>query len=141
MIKRPPAKSELPVRLFEEISEKYPTQMTDYLSYYKPFDSKGRYLPFDEFRHRVASKIDERLAWAITKLSRTSQYQKLLSVGEPSNECNFILTPLIQKTISQTDRHATTAALEWMSSKIGEEKHFEYLLNDLIDSTKTNFKY
>lgn len=133
MIKRPPAKSELPVRPFEEISEKYPTQMTDYLSYYKPCDSKGRYLPFDEFRHRVASKIDEKLAWAITKLSRTSQYHKLLAVGEPSNECHFILTPLIQKTISQTDRHATTAVLEWMSSKIGEERHFEYLLNDLID--------
>lgn len=133
MIKRPPAKSELPEKIFEVISEQYPSQLAEYLNYYKPFDAKGRYLPFDEFRHRVASGIDEKLAWAITKLSRTSQYQKLLSVGESLTECRFVLTPLIQKTISQTDRHATTAALEWMSSKIGEEKHFEYLLNDLID--------
>ncbi|NCB58496.1 MAG: Fic family protein [Gammaproteobacteria bacterium] len=133
MFKRPPSRTELPERLFEEISEKYPAKIGDYLDFYKPLDAKGRYLPFDEFRHRVPAGLDEKLAWAVTKLSRNSQYLKLLPVGESTQECAFILTPLMQKTISQTDRHATTAALEWMSSKIGEEKHFEYLLNDLIN--------
>jgi Fic family protein len=38
-----------------------------------------------------------------------------------------------QKAISETDRNTTSASLEWMCSKIGEEKHLEYLLNDLIE--------
>ncbi|WP_422413653.1 MULTISPECIES: Fic family protein [unclassified Endozoicomonas] len=132
MFKAPPPEGLNP-NVFEEISQYSPEKFGDYLSYYKPLDGKGRYLPFDEFRYRVKKGLDVAIAWSLTKLSRNSQYVNLLPVGEPTGLCSLILTPSIQKTISHTDRNATTAALEWMSSKIGEEQHFEYLLNDLIE--------
>jgi Fic family protein len=44
-----------------------------------------------------------------------------------------VLTPLAQKAISAVDRQATTAALEYMTSQIGERAHFSYLLNDLLE--------
>lgn len=133
MIKRPPKKESLLGNVFEQINEKHPEKLGMYLKYYQPVDSKGRYLPYDEFQYRVDSGLEVELAWAITKVSRTSQYMKLLPLGDDGSQCNFMLTPMIQKAVSHADRHATTGSLEWMSSKIGEENHFEYLLNDLIE--------
>jgi len=133
MIKHPPKKENLPTNLFEEINQKYPEKFSAYLDYYKPVDHKGRYLPFDEFRHRVKSGLDLNLSWAMTKLSRSAQSMKLLNLGEREASCEFMLTPTVQKGVSNSDRYATTGALELMSSKIGEESHFDYLLNDLIE--------
>jgi Fic family protein len=133
MIKLPPKNAALLTGVFEEISQKHPDKLADYLTCYKPVDGKGRYLPYDEFRHRVAAGLDVNLAWAITKLSRSAQYMRLLPLGDSGEPCRFMLTPTIQKAISHADRHASTGALEWMSSKIGEENHFEYLINDLIE--------
>ncbi len=133
MIKRPPKQESLFSNVFERINEKHPEKLGIYLKYYQPVDSKGRYLPYDEFQYRVDSGLEVDLAWALTKAARTSQYIKLMPLGDAGYECNFILTPMIQKAISHADRHATTGSLEWMSSKIGEENHFEYLLNDLIE--------
>ncbi|WP_233999517.1 Fic family protein [Pseudoalteromonas sp. T1lg22] len=133
MIKRPPKNEPFLGNVFEQISKKSPEKLGNYLEYYQPVDSKGRYLPFDEYQYRVASGLEVHLAWGLTKASRMSQYMKLLPLGDDEILCNFILTPTIQKAISHADRHATTGSLEWMSSKIGEENHFEYLLNDLIE--------
>ncbi len=132
MLKKPPIVALNP-DVFEEISKKSPEKLRDYISYHKPLDGKGRYLPFDEFRYRVKKDLDVTIAWSLTKLSRSSQYVNLLPAGEPTGLCNLMLTPLIQKTISYTDRNATTAVLEKMSRKIGEKQHFEYLINDLIE--------
>jgi len=133
MIKHPPKKQDLPTNLFEEITKKHPDKMGEYLDYYKPIDNKGRYLPFDEFRHRVKSGLDLNLSWAMTKLSRGGQRIDLLALGDDYEPCRFILTPTIHKAVSNSDRYATTGALELMSSKIGENHHFNYLLNDLIE--------
>lgn len=133
MIKVPPKATTLPAGVFEEIGQKYPDRLADYLAYYQPVDAKGRYLPYDEFRHRVTAGLDVNLSWAMTKLSRSAQYMRLLPLGDNGEPCRFMLTPAIQKAISHADRHASTGALEWMSSKIGEENHFEYLVNDLIE--------
>lgn len=54
-------------------------------------------------------------------------------MGVPAKVCNFILTPVIQRAISETDRNTTSASLEWISSKIGEKAQIEYLLNDLVE--------
>ena len=133
MIKFPPKKENLPSNLFEDINNKYPEKLSEYLDYYKPIDDKGRYLPFDEFRYRIKSGLDVNFAWAMTKLSRTAQSMDLVILGEAVSPCRFMLTPTIHKTVSSTDRYATNGALELMSSKIGEENHFDYLLNDLIE--------
>ncbi len=133
MIKKPPSIETLPEVIFSEITQKHPEKLSEYFEFYKPLDNKGRYLPYDEFRHRVPSHLDPTLAWALTKLSRIMQYSPLIYLGEPSQPCHFIFTPTVQKALSHTDRHTTTGALEWMSSKIGEEHHFKYLLKDLIE--------
>lgn len=118
---------------FQKIINESLESLGEYLDLHSPIDKKGRYLHYDSFRFRVPKGLDSELAWAVVKLARTKQLTSLFSIGEPSKMCKFMLTPTIQKAISETDRNATSAALEWMSSKIGEEKHVDYLLNDLID--------
>lgn len=108
-------------------------RLTDYLALLKPLDDQGRYLPFHELRYRWAPGMDSSLCWALVKKARTAQYSSLLPLGEPVQWGNFVLTPLAQKAISAVDRQATTAALEYMTSRIGEHAHFSYLLNDLIE--------
>ena len=61
------------------------------------------------------------------------QLGETVNLGSPQKTCRLLLTPAIQMAISESDRHTTGAALEWLSSKIGEQKHMAYLLNDLIE--------
>ncbi|MFL0797307.1 MAG: Fic family protein [Cellvibrionaceae bacterium] len=115
----------------EYLMQNHSQDFPRYMEWYSPVDAKGRYLPFDELRHRVDKDLSIELSWGLTKASRLRQYQGYLPAG--SSACPYYLTPLMQKTISVTDRHTTTAALEWMTANIGEAKHFQYLLNDLIE--------
>jgi Fic family protein len=108
-------------------------RLSDYLALLKPLDDQGRYLPFDELRYRWKPGLDSTLCWALVKKARAAQYSSLLPLGEPVQRGNFVLTPLAQKAVSAVDRQATTAALEYMTSQIGEHAHFSYLLNDLIE--------
>lgn len=108
-------------------------RLADYLALLKPLDDQGRYRPFNELRYRWPAGLDSNLCWALVKKARTAQYSSLLPVGEPLQWGNFMLTPLAHKAISAVDRQATTAALEFMTSQIGEHAHFSYLLNDLIE--------
>lgn len=133
MIKPPPAPKDLPQNVFKVLGEEHRDKISEYLDLYKPVDDQGRYLHFDQLRFRLPQDIDHNLAWAVIKSARSRQYSDLLPIGESTRWCKFILTPTAQKAISITDRNATTAALEYMSSKIGEETHFKYLLNDLIE--------
>lgn len=110
-----------------------PEQLDDYLSFFHPTDQEGRYLPFDALRHRIDPKLDHRLVWSMVKLARERQYIHLMDLGSPAAPCQFVLTRLIQKAISETDRNTTTASLEWMGSKIGEKARMEFLLADLIE--------
>ncbi|MGF6130226.1 hypothetical protein QF019_005461 [Pseudomonas frederiksbergensis] len=108
-------------------------RLKDYLALLKPLDDQGRYLPFDELRYRWAPGLDSHLCWALVKKARTTQYARLLPLGEPVQWGNFVLTPVAQKAISAVDRQASTAALEYMTRQLGERAHFSYLLNDLIE--------
>lgn len=115
------------------IANKFPDQLNDYLEWYSACDAKGRYLPYDELRHRVPKKLQPELVWELVKLARRRQYHFALPVGNQARRCPYTLTPSMQRAISLTDRHTTDAALEWMTSKIGEAKQFQYLLNDLVE--------
>jgi Fic family protein len=131
MISKPP--SELIISPFQHIAENEPEKIDEYLGLFSPVDSKGRYLHYDEFKYRVPKELDANVSWSIVKMARNRQLKSILSIGEPLKHCKFYLTPSIQKAISETDRNTTSASLEWMCSKIGEEKHLEYLLNDLVE--------
>lgn len=105
----------------------------DYMHLCTPVDKQGRYLHYDKLRFRFAPGLDHTVAWSVVKFARRGQLTKVLELGEPVKECKLMLTPAIQKAISESDRHTTSAALEWMCSNIGEQRHLEYLLNDLVE--------
>lgn len=115
------------------IASKYPDKLSDYLEFLSPMDSKGRYLPYDELRHRIDGDLDHELVWSLVKAARDKQKVKIIRLGEPKRPCHYLLTPLIQKAVSEVDRNTTSASLEWISSQIGEKSQIEYLLNDLVE--------
>ncbi len=53
-----------------KFSDGDPSLYLEYLSKYKATDLKGRYLHWDEFKHRVDSDDDKELAWAATRMAR-----------------------------------------------------------------------
>lgn len=130
IIKSPPPVIANP---FTEVIEHHPAQAGAYLEFNHPLDSKGRYLHFDKFRFKVKKGLDLTLAWSVVKAARNLQISQVIELGEPAEECGFIYTPALHMAISACDQHTTTAALEWMCSKIGERKHIQYLLKDLIE--------
>lgn len=129
-IKVPPTEEVNPLAV---IANNCPEKLSDYLEFFSPMDKKGRYLPYDELRHRIDDGLDHKLAWSLVKASRNRQRAKVIDLGEPKTKCHYLLTPLIQKAVSEVDRNTTSASLEWMSSRIGEGAQIEYLLNDLIE--------
>lgn len=133
-MKKPPALKGRSGPVFELLAQSpHKERLGDYLALLKPLDDQGRYLPFNKLRYRWPSGLNAGVCWALVKKARRAQYSSLLPLGEPAQWGNFVLTPLAQKAISAVDRQATTAALEYMTSQIGEHAHFSYLLNDLIE--------
>lgn len=131
MIKSPPPTVQSVFNLIQQ--EPHLKYLTEYLTLAKPLDSQGRYLHFDQLRHRFPAKLDQDLCWGLIKTERSFLYQEILPIGEPERWCNFILTPTAQRVISTADRHASTAALEYMTRKMGKRAQFNYLLKDLIE--------
>lgn len=117
----------------QNILREHNQHLDDYLAWFAPIDAQGRYLHYDQLRFRVEKPLLPELVWSLVKQARRRQYQTVLPLGEQNHLAHFVLTPLMQKAIGEIDRNTTSAALEWMSSKINEQKHFEYLLHDLIE--------
>ncbi|MEO6678486.1 MAG: Fic family protein, partial [Pseudomonas sp.] len=133
-MKKPPALKGRSDPVFDLLAQSpHKERLADYLALLKPLDDQGRYLPFDELRYRWAPGLSAHICWALVKKARTAQYASLLPLGEPVQWGKFMLTPVAHKAISAVDRQATTAALEYMTGRIGEQAHFSYLLNDLIE--------
>ena len=130
MIKRPPA---IVMNPFEVIMRDHASLTGAYLKLYAPVDDKGRYQHYDTLRFIIPSELDHSLAWSVVKGSRRLQLGEILQLGAPPVKAKLLLTPAIQIAISESDRHTTAAALEWMSSKIGEQNRIQYLLKDLIE--------
>ncbi len=133
MIKRPPPRSKLPKDAWEWIYKHEPDNILNYVQFYNSIDNKGRYLAFDEFRHRVSKELSIDAAWALTKEIRRQSNTNLFILGVPPSFCPYIDTSLIQKTKTLVDQSTTTAALEWANRKIGEEQNFSYMLEDLVE--------
>jgi len=129
-IKKPPEEEPNPLAV---VANSYPDKLGQYLEFLSPMDSKGRYLHYDELRHRIDGELDHKLVWSLVKSARNRQKAKIIKLGEPRQQCYYLLTPLIQKAVSEVDRNTTSASLEWISSKIGEKSQVDYLLNDLIE--------
>ncbi|QXI19703.1 Fic family protein [Pseudomonas hamedanensis] len=133
-MKKPPASTGRTDPFFDLLARPpHKQRLPDYLALLKPLDDQGRYLPFEALRYRWAAGLDANLCWALVKKARAAQYIHLLPLGEPVQWGKYVSTPLARKTLSVVDRHTSTAALEYMTSQIGERAHFSYLLNDLIE--------
>ncbi len=134
MIKRPPKLTE-GQKLFPmlELIAEHREGAEKYAKYQVPIDSKGRYLPYDEFMRRVDSGLSAEYAWALTKVARKAVLRPLLKLGVPSILCSYM--PTVSAEIARTlvDQNLTSAALEWTAKKIGEESLFKYLFNDLVE--------
>jgi len=130
MIKLPPPLSSNPL---EAIISAHAERASQYMEFSAPLDNQGRYLHYDKLRFRIAPELDHSLVWSVVKAARLRQLSEVVALGSAPQQCRLLLTPAIQMAISESDRHTTGAALEWMSSKIGEQKHIAYLLNDLIE--------
>lgn len=115
------------------IIEEHQEQVGNYINLAHPVDAKGRYLHYDKLRFRLPKGVDHALAWSVIKFARTQQRTSTIMLGEPPAECGFLYTPAMHLAMSVCDQNTTTAALEWMCSKIGEGKHLQYLLKDLIE--------
>ncbi|WP_194868393.1 Fic family protein [Pseudoalteromonas sp. PPB1] len=131
MIKHPPQLTHTDPLTW--ITEHAPNELSRYFDHASVVDDKGRYLHYDELRFRLPKGLELDIAWSLIKKARSKQLSPVLPLDEPERQARFYLTPTMQKAISEADRHATSASLEYMCSKVGEEKHFEYLLNDLIE--------
>lgn len=130
MIKRPPPVVPNPLA---QASRQAPELVERYLELFTPLDEKGRYLHFDELRFRLPSGLDASLSWSLVKLARQRRLAPVIELGEPAQQGKLLLTPAMYMAMSEADRHASSAALEWMSSQIGEQRHMHYLLNDLVE--------
>lgn len=127
MIKYPP--SDLP-NPWADIT---PEQLIPYVPYCAPVDSKGRYWPYDEFRHRISKELIVDTAWFFTKQARSVVKETLLIPGSSIHRSTYVTTNLIRKATTVVDQGTTTAALEWSSRQFGEEEHLKYLLLDLVE--------
>ena len=124
-MKKPPKSSGRTDPVFDLLARSpHKERLADYLALLKPFDDQGRYLPFEALRYRWAAGLDANLCWALVKRARAAQYINLLPLGEPLQWSKYVQTPLAQKTLSVVDRHTSTAALDYMTSQIGERMHF-----------------
>ncbi len=130
LISKPPAYDP---QMWNKIIDLHKEQVAAYVALGHPIDSKGRYLHYDQLRFRIPKGVDHTLAWSTIKFARKQQSTSCIKLGEPAQECRFLYTPAMHLAISACDQNTTTAALEWMCSKIGEGKHLQYLLKDLVE--------
>lgn len=105
----------------------------EYVQHSHAVDSSGKYLSYHKLAYKLPKHIDADLVWSVIKQLRNLQKTSLFSMGDEGEIGSFLLTPNIQKVLSETDRSTTTAALEWMTSNIGEEHYLKFLLEDLIE--------
>ena len=129
MIKRPPVKAEL-ANPWASLSS---DQLPPYIPFAAPVDARGRYLPYDEFRHRVPKDLSVDIAWFFTKEARAHAKQSLFGQVDPKRKGTYITTNLMQKTATIVDQSTTSAALEWANKKVGEGLNIAYMLEDLIE--------
>lgn len=79
--------------------------------YARILDEKGRYLPFDEFRHRISQRENVALAWTLTRRARDTAMQRIDYRNEAGAQAGFVLTPAMAAACEQVDKHATRLAL------------------------------
>lgn len=110
-----------------------PDRLVQYFDFLSPVDERGRYLPFDEYRHRIPKGINVDVAWHLTKKARLPLRKYFLAIDTVISLCSYFSTAVIEKTKTIVDQSTTTAALEWANRKVGEDQNISYMLEDLFE--------
>ena len=103
-IKKPPG-----LIPFEKISG---SEIAALQRYNRIVDEKGRYLPFDEFRHRISRRENAELAWSLTRRARDAALQHIAYFNQRGEQAGFVVTPAIAEVCELVDKHATRLALD-----------------------------
>jgi len=92
--------------------------MAAYQRFSRITDEKGRYLPFDEFRHRLSQREDVTLAWTLTRRTRDAAMQRIDYWNAADERAGFIHTPAISATCERVDKDATRLALNDLIARL-----------------------
>ncbi|PRD16310.1 Fic family protein [Pantoea coffeiphila] len=109
-IKRPPALIPL-----ESLSG---ADFAAHQQYNRVVDERGRYLPFDEFRHRVSRRDNVDLAWSMTRRARNAAMQRINYHNEVGQQAGLIITPAMAAVCERVDKHATRLALKELTQRL-----------------------
>lgn len=113
-------------------------QFQSHQHYSRLLDSKGRYLPFGDFRHRVKRGEDVALAWTLTRRARDAALQRVNFHNEAGEQAGFYITPGIAEACALVDTATSQAALNQQTAALrgaGAELS-ELLLNEPITSSQ-----
>lgn len=86
--------------------------------YSRIVDEKGRYLPFDEFRHRVSGQDNLALAWSLTRHARNAAIEYIEYFNVSGDKAGFVITPAIVEACELVDKHTTGSALDEIKQQL-----------------------
>ncbi|MBF7978881.1 MULTISPECIES: Fic family protein [Rahnella] len=93
-------------------------QLEHYLPYARLVDERGRYMPWDEFRHRVNKGDDQVLAWSFTRRARAFASQFIDYENESGQRAGFNTTASMNETCERVDKSGTTQALRQQEERL-----------------------
>lgn len=105
-IKKPPKR----INLGEAYTIASSSNDIDYFKYQAPVDDKGRYLHWDELRHRIKSGLNEQVVWTLVKQARISNIKYFAFRDINGTLSSLYITSVIQRICSQIDRLTSSAA-------------------------------
>lgn len=93
-------------------------QIESHQRYNRMLDDKGRYLPFEEFRHRLKRGDDLQLAWTLTRRARDAAIQRIDYFNEAGEQAGFNFTPSIVEVCALVDIFASQAAMQKQAASL-----------------------
>ena len=116
MIKPPPKVIPLSAIASEQLAAHY--------HYHQVIDGKGRYLPFDEFQHRLKRADIPVVAWSLTRSARDAAMMTIPWFSERQQQAGFNITPAMSQACAMVDTHTTRLALQAQHEPLRAARHF-----------------
>ena len=125
-------------RLVEEISAKSPQRLYEVITSGRPVDAKGRYLHWDQMRHRRPPEgLTLEQWWAGTAASRINQARTLPFEGTDGNLFRFTNIDRIQEMVHRIDQQASgRIQTDDIVANVGSRNR--YLVSSLVEEAITS---
>ena len=136
-MKKPMSPPNMP-QLLSEIADDVPQRLLEVFSNGRPVDDKGRYLHWDQMRHR---KPPEGLTlqewWARTAVSRLSQARALPVTGTDGTSFRFTNIDRIQEMVHRIDQQAS-GHIQADEIVVNLRSRDQYLVSSLVEEAITS---